>query len=107
MPFRATSGSCRALIFDAMASGGLGSLEKKLARLGVPAPHMPAPVHPTSSCPIPDPSPLPLPTLDQAVQDLVQEALRRSSGNQAAAARMLGISRQALNKRIIRMQRPE
>ena len=41
-----------------------------------------------------------LPTLKQACDLLVQEALQRSGGNQAMAARMLGISRQALNRRI-------
>ncbi len=41
-----------------------------------------------------------LPTLKQACDLLVNEALQRSGGNQAMAARMLGISRQALNKRI-------
>lgn len=32
--------------------------------------------------------------------DLVAEALKRSGGNQSLAARMLGISRQALNKQL-------
>jgi len=41
-----------------------------------------------------------LPTLKQAEQLLVEEALRRSNGNQSIAALSLGISRQALNKRL-------
>lgn len=41
-----------------------------------------------------------LPTLRQASQLLVEEALQRSSGNQSIAARLLGISQPALNKRI-------
>jgi DNA-binding NtrC family response regulator len=41
-----------------------------------------------------------LPTLREADQLLVQEALRRTGGNQARAAVHLGITRQALNKRI-------
>ena len=41
-----------------------------------------------------------LPTLKQAEQLLIEEALRRSSGNQSIAALSLGISRQALNKRL-------
>jgi DNA-binding NtrC family response regulator len=44
--------------------------------------------------------PDPLPTLKQVERLLVDEALRRSSGNQAIAAMMLGITRQALNKRL-------
>jgi transcriptional regulator with PAS, ATPase and Fis domain len=42
----------------------------------------------------------PLPTLAQAAELLVREALRRANGHQAAAAAMLGVTRQALNKRI-------
>jgi DNA-binding NtrC family response regulator len=41
-----------------------------------------------------------LPTLKQAEQLLVSEALKRSNGNQAIAASLLGITRQALNKRL-------
>lgn len=41
-----------------------------------------------------------LPTLDRADQLLVDEALRRSRGNQTVAARLLGISQPALSKRL-------
>jgi DNA-binding protein Fis len=41
-----------------------------------------------------------LPTLKQTEQLLVSEAMKRASGNQAIAAQMLGITRQALNKRL-------
>lgn len=41
-----------------------------------------------------------LPTLKENTELLVEEALRRADGNQAIAAEMLGISRQALNKRL-------
>jgi DNA-binding NtrC family response regulator len=41
-----------------------------------------------------------LPTLKQTEQLLVSEAMKRASGNQAIAARLLGITRQALNKRL-------
>jgi DNA-binding NtrC family response regulator len=44
--------------------------------------------------------PDPLPTIKQVERLVVDEALRRSSGNQAIAAMMLGITRQALNKRL-------
>ncbi len=44
--------------------------------------------------------PDPLPTIKQVERLLVDEALRRSGGNQAIAAMMLGITRQALNKRL-------
>lgn len=41
-----------------------------------------------------------VPTLAEATDELISEALKRSSGNQTAAAKMLGISRQTLNKRL-------
>lgn len=41
-----------------------------------------------------------LPTIREATQILVQEALQRAQGNQTVAARMLGISQQALSKRL-------
>jgi transcriptional regulator with PAS, ATPase and Fis domain len=41
-----------------------------------------------------------LPTLKQIEQLLVDEAMKRSNDNQSIAALSLGISRQALNKRL-------
>ncbi len=41
-----------------------------------------------------------LPTLKQAQQILVQEAMKRTKNNQSIAAEILGITRQALNKRL-------
>ena len=41
-----------------------------------------------------------LPTLKQAEQLLIDESMRSSKGNQSIAALKLGISRQALNKRL-------
>ena len=45
-----------------------------------------------------------LPTLKQIEQLLIDEALKRSNGNQSIAALSLGISRQALNKRLKKSQ---
>lgn len=45
-----------------------------------------------------------LPTLKEAEEGLIQEALRRADNNQGVAASLLGISRQALNKRLIRRE---
>ncbi|UCH80180.1 MAG: sigma 54-interacting transcriptional regulator [Nitrospiraceae bacterium] len=44
------------------------------------------------------------PTLKEAENYLVSDALRRSKGNQGIAAAMLGISRQALNRRLKRKE---
>jgi DNA-binding NtrC family response regulator len=41
-----------------------------------------------------------LPTLREASEELIREALRRSKGNQGIAADLLGLSRTALNKRL-------
>ncbi len=48
-----------------------------------------------------------LPTIQQSVRMLIQEALSRSGGNQTAAARLLGISQQALSKRLKELGRSE
>jgi DNA-binding NtrC family response regulator len=46
----------------------------------------------------------PLPTLKEAEDALVAAALRHADGNQGVAAGLLGLSRQALNKRLRRRQ---
>lgn len=43
-----------------------------------------------------------LPTLAQASNLLIDEALRRAQGNQGIAARLLGVTQQALSKRLLR-----
>jgi DNA-binding NtrC family response regulator len=43
-----------------------------------------------------------LPTLSESAQALIGEAMKRAEGNQAIAAKMLGITRQALNQRLRR-----
>jgi len=48
-----------------------------------------------------------LPTLKEAVDQLVAEALARARDNQGIAASLLGITRQALNKRLVRGGRVE
>ena len=46
-----------------------------------------------------------VPTLKQAEERIIQEALKRAGGSQSAAARMLGITRQALNRRLLTKRR--
>jgi DNA-binding protein Fis len=43
-----------------------------------------------------------LPTLKETEQLLINEALQRANGNQTIAARLLGLSRRALNNRLRR-----
>lgn len=41
-----------------------------------------------------------LPTIKEAEELLIVEAMKRADGNQGKAAKMIGLSRKALNKRI-------
>jgi transcriptional regulator with PAS, ATPase and Fis domain len=43
-----------------------------------------------------------LPTIQEATQSLIDEALNRAGGNQRSAAKILGISQQALSKRLLK-----
>jgi transcriptional regulator with PAS, ATPase and Fis domain len=45
-----------------------------------------------------------LPSPETAVNLLIEEAMKRSKGNQSLAARLLGISQSALNKRLRRAE---
>jgi DNA-binding NtrC family response regulator len=46
-----------------------------------------------------------MPTLRQAEDFLVRQALEKARGNQGIAAQLLGVTRQALNKRLVREKR--
>lgn len=60
----------------------------------------PPPVSPASRGDVPITFSNNLPTLKQAARLLVEEAMRRCDNNQSRAARVLGISQQALSKRL-------
>jgi DNA-binding NtrC family response regulator len=98
----------RMLVFDAVLrhKGGVLSLDSFRAKIGPGS--APPPVEASGTDPG-DPgasdafSALPrLPTLKEAEEHLVAEALRRARNNQGIAASLLGITRQALNKRLVR-----
>lgn len=93
----------RSLIYGALSRGGLKMLEKELCCLqGLELPSKDSAKETSyqlKNWKLLDP----LPTLEQASEMLVTLALNKSDGNQSKAARMLGISRQALNKRIKRL----
>ncbi len=46
-----------------------------------------------------------LPTVQEVTQDLLTEAMRRANNNQTIAARLLGMTRAALNKRLTRARK--
>ena len=103
----------RMMVFDAVLrhAGGVLSLESFRKTVGTrDAPHAgeasadaAAPAGPSALF-----GALPrLPTLKEAVDQLVAEALARARDNQGIAASLLGITRQALNKRLVRGARVE
>lgn len=96
----------RALAYDAISQhrGGVLSMEsfRRALDLTEPASLDPAP----GSAPL-FPADQPLPTLQQASEMLVAEAMRRAQGNQSIASRLLGISQPALSKRLKKMQAEE
>jgi len=104
-PFPGNVRELRSMVFDAVSNhkARMLSLARFEAAMGV------ASGTPGSS---PAPAPIPvgagirfpqqLPTLRAAEQALLAEALRRAQGSQSIAARMLGITRQALNRRLRR-----
>ena len=91
----------RFMVFDAVARHGsgilsLGSFREKIGEELV-----------TNLSGYPEDSPIPdvskrFPTLKETEEYLIHEALRLSNNNQGIAAGLLGITRQALNKRLLR-----
>jgi DNA-binding NtrC family response regulator len=94
-----------AMVFDAVArhQGGSLSLQAFKEALGVGRPLLAE--KPCSATARTLPSPWeaePLPTLKEMEEALIAAALRHAAGNQGVAAGLLGVSRQALNKRLRR-----
>jgi len=91
------------MIFDAVSSHKSGKLSMDLFKTHIIG------KHPISAADTGEPLPEKgkpisfshqLPTLKQIEQLLIDEAMQRANGNQSIAALSLGISRQALNKRL-------
>lgn len=101
-PFPGNIRELQALVSDAVArhQHGVLSLESFKAVVAVPHSSPPADV-PRQIAEIAGASDR-LPTLKEAEDALIAEALRLAGGNQGVAASYLGITRQALNKRLIR-----
>ncbi len=94
-----------AVLFDAVSTSagntvsrkGIAEYIKRETGRGDPLPIFP-------EAPAGDGFPSQLPTLRQAGEQLVAEAMKRAGGNQTRAAGMLGISQQALSKRLKKME---
>jgi DNA-binding NtrC family response regulator len=91
----------QSLIFDAVSrhTSGVLSLQVFKEKIGLARNHLTL-QKPASLVSFSDA----LPTLKQANDILVQEALKRAKGNQSIAARLLGLSQQALSKRLVRQK---
>ncbi len=95
----------RAMIFDTFSRDPGGSLSLESFRVGAAKPFPSS--QERSRSPGPDPcvfNPFPsldrLPTLEESEDLLIQEALKRTNGNQTVAAELLGITRQTLHRRL-------
>ena len=91
------------MIFDAVSSHHSGMLSMEVFKAHISKKHSISPVAPIDS-PTQTSALIrfshQLPTLKQIEQLLIDEAMKRAGGNQSIAALSLGISRQALNKRL-------
>lgn len=90
----------QAMVFDAVArhKGTVLSLQSFREAMRM---------KPAIAPPAADSFPERLPALREAEEALTEEALARAGGNQGVAANLLGISRQALNKRLSRRRQSE
>jgi DNA-binding NtrC family response regulator len=91
------------IIFDAVSKHVSGKLSMEVFKSYI-SKQQPAFKADSVGLPLDDTAPISfaekLPTLKQAEQLLIAEAMKRSDNNQAIAAMHLGISRQALNRRL-------
>ncbi len=102
-PFPGNVRELRSMVYDAVSrqSSAVLSPSDFKAAMQREAPREPGE---TASAPIDFPQKLP--TLEEVDELLIDEALRRSNGNQSIASGMLGISHQALNKRLHQRKDP-
>ena len=93
-----------AMVVDAVASQRGHMLSLESFKNAISSTRLPATGAQTTSIPtsIAGAFTDPLPKLKEAEELLLTEALRRADGNQGVAAAMLGITRQAVNQRLMR-----
>ena len=98
----------RSMVFDAVAQhqSGVLSLEsfRKALKKDLPAPTDATETTDMSAAEVPFGSSSRLPTIREAVDRLVAEAMIRAGNNRGVAALQLGITRGALNKRLARQK---
>ncbi len=107
-PFPGNVRELRAMIFDACASGSLEILSERLGQhdqSDLESMHLLANCFKDRQNQIVFPASLP--TIETAKDLLITEALLRCEGNKSKAAQVLGMTRQALNKRLRKNLEPE
>jgi two-component system, NtrC family, response regulator HydG len=94
----------KTMVYDAVIRhrSGVLSIESFRQQIGHEASLAAAPSSDGGGGGAPFPIPGRFPTLREAESHLIGEALRRAGNNQGIAATLLGITRQALNKRLVR-----
>jgi DNA-binding NtrC family response regulator len=106
-PFPGNVRELEAMVFDAVArhQGGTLSLQAFKEAMGAGQSLLTGESWSAGALPAPRSWEAdPLPTLKEAEDALIAAALRHAAGNQGVAAGLLGVSRQALNKRLRRRQ---
>ncbi len=92
----------QAMVFDAIAQNDNGILSLSVFRKHIARTQQDQSKHLTNAQTVGIPITFadPLPTIKQAIRMLVKEAMHRAGNNQSTAASLLGISQQALSKRL-------
>jgi DNA-binding NtrC family response regulator len=93
----------RALCYDALSQHRAGVLSMDVFRRVVGQSGTPPEPETQTASPLFAPD-QPLPTLQEAADLLVAEAMKRAQGNQSLASRLLGVSQPALSKRLKKSQ---
>jgi len=94
-PFKGNIRELKSMVYDAMSRYQGGAISSDLFK---------AFTHADSGTRQPMSSNPGLPTLKQAANALVEKAMAHTGGNQSAAAKILGISQQALSKRLQKLR---
>jgi DNA-binding NtrC family response regulator len=97
-PFKGNIRELKSMVYDAMSRYQGGAISADLFNISI---HTDDGVGASMSV---DPG---LPTLKQAANALVEKAMAHTGGNQSAAAKILGISQQALSKRLQKLREEE
>ena len=95
----------RAMVFDAMSVHRSRTLSMEVFKRAIGQESQDTAADPGTERAVFNPSEA-LPTLHEATDLLVREAMRRAEGNQSIASRLLGISQPALSKRLKKMRLP-